>query len=66
MIHLLDCRYKGNENKAIFPEGIVAYGISFPGEAGSRIPENLVEYVVNTTWWDKNYSDLLDEDDSDE
>jgi len=66
MIHLLDCRYKGNENKTIFPDGIVAYGISFPGEAGSRKPENLVEYVVNTTWWDKNYSDILDEDDSDE
>ncbi len=66
MIHLIDCRYKENENKAIFPDGIVAYGISFPGEAGSRRPENLVEYVVNTTWWDKNYSDILDEDDSDE
>ncbi len=66
MIHLLDCRYKDDENTPIFPDGIVAYGISFPGEAGSRRPEKMVEYVVNTTWWDKNYSDLLDEDDSDE
>lgn len=63
MIHLLDCRRKDNKDESLFSEGIVAYGISFPGEAGSRRPEKLVEYVVNTTWWNTNYSDILEEED---
>lgn len=44
---------------------VPAYGISFPGDSGSaRLPQNLVEYVVNTTWWKKNYN-LADEEDED-
>jgi len=62
MLHLLDCKSETRE----FPEGIVAYGISFPGEAGSRRPEKLVEYVVNTVWWKNKYLDLLDENEDDE
>ena len=63
MIHILDCRLKENSDIPMFKKGIVAYGISFPGEAGSRRPENLVEYVVNTTWWNENYSEILEEED---
>jgi hypothetical protein len=45
---------------------VPAYGISFPGDAGSlRRPEKLVEYVVNTTWWQQNF-DLTDEDSEEE
>ena len=63
MLHVLDCRKKDDKDDCpIFPEGIIAYGISFPGEAGSRRPQKLVEYVVNTVWWSNNYADLLDED----
>lgn len=57
MIHLIDC--KKNE-ESLFEQGIVAYGISFPGEAGSRRPEDLVEYVVNPVWWSENYGQTLE------
>jgi hypothetical protein len=41
---------------------VPAYGISFPGDAGSaQRPAKLVEYVVNTKWWEQNY-DLADDD----
>jgi len=66
MLHVLDCRKNEDKNSILFPEGIIAYGISFPGEAGSRRPKKLVEYVVNTVWWRNNYADLLDEDEGDE
>lgn len=59
MLHLLDCRL---DKEPLFEHGISAYGISFPGQAGSRRPEKLVEYVVNTIWWKNEYMDLLDED----
>jgi hypothetical protein len=65
MLHVLDCRKKAEPEVPLFENGIIAYGISFPGQAGSKRPERLVEYVVNTVWWDNNYSDLLDEEDSD-
>jgi hypothetical protein len=58
ILHLLDC----NEEKTIFSDGIVAYGISFPGEPGTKRPERLIEYVVNTTWWKNEYADLVDDD----
>lgn len=59
MLHVLDCR-------PVLPEKVFAYGISFPGEAGSRRPEKLVEYVVNTVWWRNNYADMLDEGEGDD
>ncbi len=60
MLHLLDC--KSADDERLFENGILAYGISFPGEAGSKRPEKLVEYVVNTIWWKNEYLDLLDEE----
>ncbi|MBI9091105.1 MAG: Z1 domain-containing protein, partial [Desulfobacterium sp.] len=62
MLHVLDCRKKEDGKRKLFPSGIIAYGISFPGETGTRRPERLVEYVVNTVWWNKNYADILDEE----
>jgi len=59
MLHLLDCRLNDN---LLFEQGIAAYGISFPGEAGNRRPQKMVEYVVNTVWWKNEYFDLLDEE----
>ena len=61
MLHLLDCRL-GGQGPKLFADGIAAYGISFPGEAGSRKPQKLVEYVVNTVWWRNEYIDLSDDD----
>lgn len=63
MLHILDCRING---QPINQDGIVAYGISFCGESGNRRPEKLVEYVVNTVWWNNNYQYALDEDDDEE
>jgi hypothetical protein len=63
MLHLLDCRLGDDP---LFEQGISAYGISFPGEAGSRRPQKLVEYVVNTVWWKNEYLDLLDEEEENE
>lgn len=56
MVHLLDCQ---NEDGSIFENGAVAYGISFPGKTGNRIPEKTVEYVVNTVWWKNEYQDVV-------
>jgi hypothetical protein len=65
MLHVLDCR-KNEDKSSLFPEGVIAYGISFPGEAGSRKPEILVKYEVTPLWWRNNYADLLDEDEADD
>lgn len=63
MIHVLDCRDKTEPDKPLFTDGIVAYGVSFPGEGGRRKPEGLVKYEVNIVWWNSHYADLLDEED---
>jgi len=35
---------------------VPAYALSVPGDStGGTRPRNLVEYVVNTTWWEQNY-----------
>ena len=60
MLHLIDCNLKG---ESINDDGIIAYGVSFPGVAGKRRPEKLVEYQVNTVWWNNNYADLLEDED---
>lgn len=62
MLHLLDCRL-GDDGTSLFAQGVPAYGVSFPGRAGSRRPEKLVEYVVNTIWWQNEYLDTLDDED---
>lgn len=59
MLHVLDC--KGKDGKSLFKEGIAAWGISFPGEAGRRKAEKLVEYVVNTVWWQNAYGDMCED-----
>ncbi len=59
MLHLLDCKL---DETSLSDQGIVAYGLSFPGEAGSRKPRKLVEYVVNTVWWRNEFMDLPDEE----
>lgn len=63
MLHFLDCRKDNEKEIPLFPEGILAYGISFPGKTGSRRPEKLVQYVVTPTWWKAHYADVLDEED---
>lgn len=44
-------------HKGVTPvvQPVAAYGISFPGDPGARVrPLRLVEYRVNTVWWQNN------------
>ncbi len=57
---------KVNTKDSSYFKIVPAYGISFPGDAGSaKRPEKLVEYVVNTKWWEQNF-DLPDDDPEDQ
>ena len=59
MLHLLDV--KDGNGESIFEDGTAAYGISFPGTPGAKRPEKLVQYVVNTVWWNNMYSDTVED-----
>lgn len=61
-VYLLDCHLSDN-NEGIIEDTAVAWSISFPGTAGNGKPENLVKYVVNTTWWKQEFGNLLEEED---
>jgi len=46
---------------------VPTFGVSFPGDPGSsRRPEKLVQYRVNTVWWEKNYYMPDEEEEGDE
>lgn len=65
ILHILNVQKKDNHKDT--PEGydeVVAYGISFPGEA-DRIGRNKtrsVTYKVNKTWLDNNFYDEVDDE----
>jgi hypothetical protein len=60
-IYILDCKLS-EESNSIFDAGAVAWNISFQGQAGKGRPEKLVEYVVNTTWWNQEFGNIFDEE----
>jgi len=62
MIHLLDCRLNKEKETPIFVNGVVAYGISFPGEKEGRRIKKLATYQVNTTWMEQQYGDQIEND----
>jgi hypothetical protein len=47
-------------------EGVAAYGLSLPGSATTRRPEKLVEYIVNIPYWNQNYAESLQEEETNE
>jgi hypothetical protein len=59
MLHLLDIQDESSQS--MFEHGIAAYGISFPGNPGVQRPEKLVQYVVNTVWWNNMYSEMVED-----
>ncbi|XPV75768.1 MAG: Z1 domain-containing protein [Desulfovibrio sp.] len=61
MLHLLDCHDKNSTS--LLSDGILGWGMSFPGTPGSKRPKKLVEYVVNTVWWNNEYGALVEEED---
>ena len=62
MVHLLDCRLKSDPNVPIFPSGIIAYGISFPGEKDGKRIKKLATYQVNTVWMREQYDEEIETD----
>jgi len=60
MLHLLDCRL-GN-NIPLFPNGVAAYGISFPGEKLDGRIKKMAKYQVTTTWWREKYGSDFEDD----
>ncbi len=59
IIHFLNIFYGAKSGQKPGPKGVVAYGISFPK---SRVKDSPVQYVVNTTWWNRQYGDDLEGD----
>ena len=43
-------------------ESIVAYSLSFPGEAGTRCPEKLVTYMANKVYQQLHQDGAVDDD----
>ena len=65
MLHLLECTEKDKKTR-LNQTGIGAFGISFCGETGKRRPQKLVEYMVNTVWWNSNYGYIFEDDEEDD
>lgn len=65
ILHVVNEKIEKGELRENRIEKIVAYGLSFPGTPGSRLPEYRVSYMVNLTKW-KEYCaqerELGDED----
>ena len=62
MVHILDCRLEEKPREPVFPNGVVAYGIAFPGEKNGRRIKKLATYQVNTTWMTQQYGDEIEND----
>jgi len=64
ILHILKIQKKddtGNFPKNL--EAVVAYGISFPGEANGRRKANAVTYSANKSWFENNNINNEEEDD---
>lgn len=60
MIHPVTLFVSG-EATPLFYEPVIAFGVSFHGDSAiSR--GHLVDYVVNTTYWNSEYGDLLEDE----
>ncbi len=66
ILNILDCRYEKDKPKGestpIFPNGVAAYGISFPGEKNGNKIKKLATYQVNTTWMKEQYGESIESD----
>jgi hypothetical protein len=63
ILYILDCRLRDNVKIPVYPNGVVAYGISFPGEKNGRRIKKMATYQVNTTWWKEQYGSEFEDDD---
>jgi len=63
MLHLLDCRLKNKDDgNPLFPNGVAAYGISFPGVKNGRRIKKMATYQVNKVWWKEKYGYDFEDD----
>jgi len=62
MVHILDCRLESDQDKPVFPNGVVAYGISFPGKKDGRSIKKTATYQVNTTYMKEQYGAEIEND----
>jgi hypothetical protein len=59
MLHVLKLEYESDDSGACNSlNHVVAWGISLPA---TKQLDTAVEYVVNTTWWNENFGEDLDE-----
>jgi hypothetical protein len=61
MLHLVHGEWQAS-NDTTASCVVPAYGISFPGSSDTRSPKRLVEYEVNTVWWNNESQGLVGED----
>ncbi len=47
----------------MFSDGVIAYGISFPGEKNGRKINVTASYQANKVWYKENYGDDFEDDD---
>ena len=62
IIYLLDCRRKEKKDIALFKNGVIAYGICFPGATVMGQQRGLAAYQVNTTWMKTQYGEYFEDD----
>jgi hypothetical protein len=60
MLHLIDCRDAEKREEPLFESGVVGWGLSFPGVAGNGRPKKLVQYMVNTRYWQQEYGQEIE------
>lgn len=65
MINFVDISYENKEGGRLIKDKEVAcFSLSFPGDSGAaKRPKKLVEYRVNTVWWEKRYGDEQNDED---
>tara|TARA_A100001015_G_C15044064_1_gene742101 strand:+ start:1419 stop:4058 length:2640 start_codon:yes stop_codon:yes gene_type:complete len=62
MLHLLDCRLDKKKGIPVFPDGVIAYGISFPGAKNGRRINVTSSYQANKVWYKENYGNDFEDD----
>lgn len=60
MIHPVTLFVSGDESP-LFDEPVIAFGVSFHGDSAVT-RGHLVDYVVNTVYWNNEYGDLLEDE----
>lgn len=66
MLHLLDCHSNNEPDKPLFKNGIIGWGLSFPGTSTPGRAKKLVEYIVNVRYYEQTYGADIEEETEEE